>query len=221
QVIDHLATDIPALLRAIDGRTVALSEGEVTLRTAGVTVERHEADWRIKLLSAITNPNLAYILMLIGIYGLLFEFYSPGAIVPGVAGAVSLLLALYAFHVLPVNYVGLALILLGTALIVSEAFVPSFGALGTGGVVAFTVGSIMLMDTDIPGFTVSPLLIGSVAATSSLISLFVLLMVMRAGRQAVVSGPEQMVGSRALVIDWGADSGRVRAHGEVWRARGE
>jgi membrane-bound serine protease (ClpP class) len=151
-VIDLVATNLPALLGAINGRTVKLAEGEITLDTAGMTIERYEADWRIKLLATITDPNLAYILMLVGIYGLIFEFYSPGAIIPGVAGGISLMLALYAFNILPVNFAGLALVLLGMALILAEAFLPSFGVLGLGGIAAFTVGSIMLMDTDVPGF---------------------------------------------------------------------
>lgn len=221
RVIDVMAPDIPALLAMIDGRTVSVAGGETTLATTGMTVEPFAPDWRIRLLAAITDPNLAYILMLIGIYGLIFEFYSPGTVIPGVAGAVSLLLALYAFQVLPVNYVGLALILFGTALMVAEAFVPSFGALGLGGIVAFTVGSVMLMDTDVPGFTVSPLLIGSVAAVTSLLFLAVLVMVMRARRRAVVAGPEEMIGSRAVVIDWDGRRGRVRAHGEIWQARAD
>jgi membrane-bound serine protease (ClpP class) len=219
RVIDLVATNLPALLKAIDGRTVKLAEGEVTLATSGMMIERYEADWRIKLLSAITDPNLAYILMLVGIYGLIFEFYSPGAIIPGVAGGISLLLALYAFNILPINFAGLALLLLGMALIVAEAFVPSFGVLGLGGIAAFTVGSIMLMDTDVPGFTISPLLIGTMAAMSSLLFLFVLLMVMRSRRRAVVSGPEELIGSRAIVIDWDGGRGHVRTHGEVWQAR--
>jgi membrane-bound serine protease (ClpP class) len=219
RVIDLVATNLPALLEAINGRTVKLAEGEVTLATSGMTIERYEADWRIKLLATITDPNLAYILMLVGIYGLIFEFYSPGAIIPGVAGGISLLLALYAFNILPVNFAGLALLLLGMALIVAEAFVPSFGVLGFGGIAAFTVGSIMLMDTDVPGFTISPLLIGTTAAMSSLLFLFVLLMVMRSRKRAVVSGPEELIGSRAIVIDWDGGRGRVRAHGEVWQAR--
>jgi membrane-bound serine protease (ClpP class) len=219
RVIDLVATSLPALLEAIDGRTVKLAEGEVTLATSGMTIERYEADWRIKLLATITDPNLAYILMLVGIYGLIFEFYSPGAIIPGVAGGISLLLALYAFNILPVNFAGLALVLLGMALILAEAFLPSFGVLGFGGIAAFTVGSIMLMDTDVPGFTISPLLIGTTAAMSSLLFLFVLLMVMRSRKRAVVTGPEELIGSRAIVIDWDGGRGRVRAHGEVWQAR--
>ncbi len=171
------------------------------------------------LKNVITNPNIAYILMLIGIYGLLFEFYSPGAIVPGVVGAICLILALYAFHVLPINYSGLALVVIGVSLMISEAFVPSFGALGLGGATAFVIGSVMLMDVDAPGFTVSPMLIGSVAAVSSGLFFVVMMMLLRSRKRAVVTGLEQLLDSRAKVIDWQDDHGHVRVHGEIWSAR--
>ncbi len=218
-VIDFVAPDVATLFTQLDGRAVRLTIGTVSLSTKGLTLARYEADWRTRFLGVITNPNLAYILMLIGLYGLLFEFYSPGMVIPGVAGAICLLLALYAFQVLPVNYAGLALILLGAALMTSEAFVPSFGALGLGGAAAFVLGSIMLMDTDVPEFEVSGLLIGSIAAVSSGLFLFVMMMMMRARKRAVVTGPEELIDSRAVVIEWSGDTGRVRAHGEIWNAR--
>jgi membrane-bound serine protease (ClpP class) len=184
-----------------------------------LTVTRYEVDWRTRILGVITNPNIAYILMLIGIYGLLFEFYSPGAIVPGIVGAICLILALYAFHVLPINYSGLALVVIGVSLMISEAFVPSFGALGLGGATAFVIGSIMLMDVDAPGFTVSPMLIGSVAAVSSGLFFVVMMMLLRSRKRAVVTGLEQLLDSRAKVIDWQDGHGHVRVHGEIWSAR--
>jgi len=141
--------------------------------------------------------------------------------VPGTVGAISLLLALYAFNVLPINAVGLGLILLGTALMVAEAFVPSFGALGIGGIAAFVVGSVMLMDTDVPGFQVYMPMIAAIAAVSAALFLFVGVMFMRARRRAVVSGPEEMIGIRGEVVSWSGRSGHVRAHGEIWRARAE
>ena len=176
-------------------------------------------DWRSELLSILTNPNVAYILMIIGIYGIILEFYNPGMVLPGTVGAISLLLALYAFNVLPVNYVGLALILLGVALMVSETFVPSFGALGIGGIAAFVVGSVMLMDTDVPGFQIYLPLVISIAAASAGLFLFVIFMLMRSRRKAVVSGPEDMIGSGGKVLSWSGGEGRVRTHGEVWQAR--
>lgn len=218
-VIDLIAPSIDALLDATDGRTVTIAGTERTLRTKGIGSTVAAPDWRSELLGVITDPNVAYILMIVGIYGIMFEFYNPGLIVPGTVGAISLLLALYAFNVLPINYVGLALILLGTALMVAEAFVPSFGALGIGGIAAFVVGSVMLMDADVPGFQVYMPLIGAIAAASAGLFLFVGVMMMRARRRAVVAGPEEMIGMTGEVVAWSGQTGRVRAHGEVWQAR--
>jgi membrane-bound serine protease (ClpP class) len=220
-VIDLMAADIPALLKAVDGRTVSLNGKDHTLKTAGAATVTLEPDWRSELLGIITNPNVAYILMVIGIYALMFEFYNPGLIGPGVVGAICLLLALYAFNVLPVNYAGLALILLGVALMAAEAFAPSFGVLGVGGVVAFVIGSIMLMDTDVPGFQVYWPLVGGVAAGSALLFLTFVYFMMRARQRAVVSGAEEMEGASGQVVDWTDGQGRVRTHGEVWKARSE
>ncbi|CAN0599688.1 unnamed protein product, partial [Laminaria digitata] len=135
-----------SLMQQIDGRTVKMANGEKTLATANIELTRADPDWRTRLLSVITNPNVAYFLMIIGFYGIIFELSNPGAIFPGVIGAICLILALFAFQVLSVNYAGLALILLGLAFIVGEAFMPSFGILGIGGIVAFVAGSIILMD---------------------------------------------------------------------------
>ena len=219
QVVGFLAANVADLLKQLDGHVVTTEFGRRQLNTQGLTVTRYEADWRTRILGVITNPNIAYVLMLIGIYGLLFEFYSPGAIVPGVVGAICLILALYAFHVLPINYSGLALVVIGVILMISEAFVPSFGALGLGGATAFVIGSIMLMDVDAPGFAVSPMLIGSVAAVSSGLFFVVMMMLLRSRKRAVVTGLEQLLNSRAKVIDWQDDHGHVRVHGEIWSAR--
>jgi membrane-bound serine protease (ClpP class) len=219
KVIDVIAPDTPALLRAIDGRSVTTSGGTVRLDTAAARVVAQPADWRTRLLALITDPNVAALLMLIGVYALIFEFYSPGLIGPGVVGAICILLALYAFHVLPVDYGGVALLLLGIALMVAEAFVGAFGVLAIGGLVAFVLGSIMLMQDDVPGFTVAWELIGSVAlvlgGTFVALSTFVL----RARRRPVVAGREQLPGSLGPVLTWERGEGRVRVHGEVWRAR--
>jgi membrane-bound serine protease (ClpP class) len=177
-VIDVVAESVPALLDAIDGRVVKVGDAEQALVTADMTIEDYEPDWRTKLLATITNPNVAYLLMLAGIYGLLFEGYNPGAILPGVVGAICLLLALFAFQILPVNYAGLALILLGVMLIVAEAFVPSFGALGLGGIAAFVFGSIILLDSDIPGLAIARALIGGVALTASTVLLAMVYLLM-------------------------------------------
>jgi membrane-bound serine protease (ClpP class) len=219
-VIDLIARDLDDLLAKIDGRTVEVAGGEDTIETADATVVTLEPDWRTELLALITNPNVAYILMLIGIYGIILEFYNPGMVFPGVTGAISLLLALYAFQVLPVNYAGFALIGLGLALMVSEMFLPAFGSLGIGGVVAFVVGSIMLMDTEAPGFGISWQVIGGVSLTAASLLLLLMWMLTRSQRRPVVTGEEHMIGSRARVVDWQGQEGRVHVHGELWRAHG-
>lgn len=218
QVIDVIAADIPALLGKIDGRSVSVAGRQVALATRDLTIVELEPDWRTKLLAIITNPNVAYILMLVGIYGILFEFYSPGLIGPGLIGAICLLLALYAFQVLPVNYAGVALALLGVGMLAAEAFVPS-GILGLAGIVALVVGSIMLMDEDVPGFTIAWGLVAGVAAATGILFTTVLAMAARSRRQAVVSGREGMIGASGTVVQWSGHAGSVRVHGEVWRAR--
>jgi membrane-bound serine protease (ClpP class) len=220
KVIDLVARDLDQLLAEIDGRTVEVVGGERTIDTADAVVVTIEPDWRAELLALITNPNVAYILMLIGIYGIILEFYNPGMVFPGVTGAISLLLALYAFQVLPVNYAGLALIGLGIALLITEVLVSSFGALGVGGVVAFVVGSIMLMDTDAPGFGISWQVIGGTSLAAASLLLLLMWMLSRSQRRPVVTGEEEMVGRRARVVDWQGQEGRVHVHGELWRARG-
>jgi membrane-bound serine protease (ClpP class) len=219
-VIDLIAADLDELLAAIDGRVVEVGSQERTIDTADPVVLTLEPDWRSELLGLITNPNIAYILMLIGIYGIILEFYNPGMVFPGVTGAISLLLALYAFQVLPVNYAGLALIGLGLALMVAEMLVPSFGALGIGGIVAFVVGSIMLMDTDAPGFGISWQVVGGVSLAAASLLLLLMWTLARSQRRPVVTGQEEMIGSRARVVDWQGCDGRVHVHGETWHARG-
>lgn len=215
KVVDIVAPSVDELMQQLHGRTVQLPGGERALNTAGIELETVAPDWRNRLLAAITDPNIAYILMLIGIYGLIFEFANPGSILPGVVGAICLLIALFAFQVLPVNYAGLALILLGVALMVAEAFVPSFGALGLGGVVAFVIGSIMLFDTEVPGIAIARPLIGAVALLSAGLFVLVFGMVLKARRRPVVSGAEEMLGAHGEVID---EQGRVRVHSEMWQA---
>jgi membrane-bound serine protease (ClpP class) len=172
-------------------------------------------------LAVITNPSVAYILLMIGIYGLIFEFYSPGMIAPGVIGGICLLIGLYALQLLPVSYAGLALTVLGISLMVAEMFVPSVGALGIGGLAALVIGSIMLLDTDVPGYGVSWWLIGAIAAVSGGMFLLVLMFFARARRRPVVSGPEELIGSLGRVIEWDGSAGRIRIHGEMWRARSD
>lgn len=217
QVIDVLADDVPALLRAVDGRTVSTAGGERRLQTADSVVRTVEPDWRIRLLSVLTNPTVAYVLMLIGIYGLLLEGYSPGALVPGVVGAICLLLALYAFQMLPVNYVGLALILLGVALMVAEALAPSFGVLGIGGAAAFVLGSILLMDVDVPGYEINLGVIGGIAAGAVALLGATLVLLWRSRRSPVLTGDGGFIGQTALALEDIGGEGWAEFAGERWR----
>ncbi|MGE0081892.1 MAG: nodulation protein NfeD [Thiohalomonadaceae bacterium] len=219
KVIDLLASDQEELLAKLHGRKVEALGEERTLQTENLRIEVVAPDWRARLLAVITDPNVAYILMIIGIYGLILEFSNPGTIVAGVAGAICLILALFAFQALPINYAGVGLILLGIALMVGEAFTPSFGALGIGGVVAFTIGSVILIDTDAPGFGIDPALIGAVALASALLFGLLLHLFFRARRRPVVSGAEALVGASAVAMDDFTETGHVRLHGEIWRAR--
>ncbi|TNF35461.1 MAG: nodulation protein NfeD [Gammaproteobacteria bacterium] len=217
-VIDVMAANLTDLLRQLDGRTVEVQGHPRTLHTAGLSITPLEPDWRSRLLSVITNPNVAYILMLVGIYGLIFEFSNPGAIVPGTVGAISLLLALYSFQLLPINYAGMALILLGIALMIAEAFQPSFGVLGIGGAIAFVIGSIILMDTEAPGFGIDIAVIVTFALTSILMFVFVIGMAIKARRRPVVSGLEELIGASAIVLQDFDGKGHVSIHSESWNA---
>lgn len=220
-VIDLIADNLNDLLNKVDGRVVKLSAGETKIATKGAVTREIKPDWRAQLLAVITNPNIAYILLLGGIYGIMFEFYNPGVFIPGVVGGICLLLGLYALHVLPVNFAGLGLILLGIAFMVAEVMVPSFGALGFGGIVALVIGSIILIDTEAPGFGISWKVIGAVVGVSALLSFTVFAMAAKAWRRPVVSGREAMIGAVARVIDWQGSEGRVRVRSEMWRARAD
>jgi len=217
-VIDVVAVDVAELMEAIDGLSVTVGNETVEISTENLVVEIYEPDWRTRFLMVITDPNIAYLLMLAGAYGLLLEGYNPGAFVPGIVGAICLLLALFAFQVLPVNYAGLALIALGVALMVAEAFAPSFGVLGLGGIVAFVFGSVILMDTDVPGFAISRLLIGTVAAVGGTLLLALMLFLVRSHRRPVVSGTESMLGEMAEALETFTATGTVFVQGERWKA---
>ncbi|HYQ71267.1 MAG TPA: nodulation protein NfeD [Gammaproteobacteria bacterium] len=217
-VIDIVATDMADLLAQAQGRSVSLPGGTHQLDTTGLQLQYLQPDWRTRLLAVITDPNIAYVLMLIGIYGLFFEFANPGYILPGVAGAISLLLALYAFQVLPVNYAGLALLALGIIFMLAEAFVPSFGALGIGGLIAFVIGSIILFDEEGTGYAVSLPLIVTLSATTAGFFLFVVGAAIKARDRPVVSGMEELIGATGEVIEDFTGKGRIRIHGEVWWA---
>lgn len=219
RVIDVMANNTEDLLAKLDGRAVSAGGHTVTLATANAHLVHIAPDWRTRLLSVITDPNIAYILMLLGFYGLFFELWNPGFVLPGVVGAISLLLALFAFQVLPVNYAGLALIVLGLAFMVAEAFMPTFGALGLGGVIAFVAGSVMLVDTDSGALGVSWALIGTLTIVSLAFFLTVATLAVRARRRPVVSGREQLIGSTAHARAGFHHEGWVHVHGEDWQAR--
>jgi membrane-bound serine protease (ClpP class) len=218
KVIDIVATDVADLLNQMHGRVVKMRAGELTLDTQELVIERVETDWRTRLLAVLTNPNVAYLLMLVGVYGLLLEGYNPGSILPGVVGAIALLLALYAFQVLSVNYAGLGLIVLGIALMIAEAFAASFGVLGVGGVVAFVIGSIILMDTEAPGFQIAWPLIGGMALAGALVVLLMASYFVRSRRQPVVTGVDLLLSEPAVAITAFERSGPVRVRGEIWNA---
>lgn len=219
KVIDLVATDLDDLLRRVDGRVIHLDGATVTLDIRNAAVERVAPDWRSRLLAVIGDPNIAYILMLLGIYGLIYEFSNPGMLFPGVVGGICLLLGLFALQVMPISYAGLALMILGIVLMISEAFIPSFGALGVGGIIAFVIGSVMLIDTDMPGYGIPWMLIVPVAVASALFSFFVAGMAIKARMRPVVTGAEQMIGAAGEILGDLDHEGWARVHGEQWRVR--
>jgi membrane-bound serine protease (ClpP class) len=219
-VINVIADNIPDLLVKLNNRTVTTENGAIALNTKGILVHNYQRGFRVRFLAALTDPTLAYILLLIGIYGLIFEGYNPGGVFPGVIGAIALLLALYAFHILPVNFAGLALIVLGIVLFVTETFVPAYGTLSIGGLAAFVIGSIILMDTGVPGFGISRGLISGISVSAALIILITVWLVIHAHRKPVVTGTEELLGTHGLALrDFAVDgSGTVRIHSEIWNA---
>ncbi|MEC7306854.1 NfeD family protein [Vibrio gigantis] len=218
-VIDFIASDLQQLVELSNGRTIIINGVSQEVQLSDVAFVEREQDWRFSLLSVITNPNVAYILMLIGIYGLLLEFYNPGVGLPGVLGGICLLLAMYSLQMLPVSYAGLALILLGIALMVAEAFSPSFGIFGLGGVAAFTLGSIMLMDTEVPGYQIAlPLIIG-ISLFSVAFIVVTISMLVRVRSKPVTTGMEAVVGDTGKVVSGFPGAGRVLVEGEIWQAK--
>ena len=219
KVVELTAADVPDLLRQLDGRKVDVGGAEHVLRTADAPVIAWAPDWHDRLLSVITNPSIALILMLVGIYGLIYEFSNPGYVLPGVAGAVCLLLAFYAFHLLPVNYAGLALIVVGVGFLVAEGFVPSYGSLGVGGVIALAAGALMLIDTDGGGFGIPWALVALLAATTAAFVLVVVRMAVRARRAPLVSGVQSLVGADGEMLEDAAETGWASIRGETWKVQ--
>jgi len=219
KVIDIVANDLDDLLKQLNGRSIRMDGRTITLDTSNATIERVDPDWRSRLLAVIGDPSIAYILMLLGIYGLIYEFANPGMLFPGVVGGICLLLGLFALQVMPISYAGLALMFLGIVLMISEAFLPSFGALGLGGIVAFIIGSVMLIDTDLPGYGIPWALIIPVAFASALFSFFVAGMAIKARARPVVTGAEELIGARGEILADMEHEGWARIHSEQWQVR--
>ncbi len=217
KVIDLVAASQAELLQQIDSREVVMENGRLTLATRGLIIEHFEPDWRMKILTVITDPNIAYILMLLGIYGLIYELAHPGFILPGIVGTICLLLALYTFQILPINYAGLALIILGIAFMTAEAFVPSFGALGIGGIIAFVTGSVILLDEET--MRISLLLVGPIALISAGFILWIMTRVYTMRRKKIITGAEGMIGTTGEAMEDFTGRGRVWVQGESWQAQ--
>ena len=217
-VIDLIADDMDELLREIDGREVNLNNATYVIDTSDVVIEHVEPSWRLKVLDTIASPEIAILLLMIGLYGLLFEGYNPGAILPGVAGVICLLLAAYALQVLPVNYAGLALIVVGIVLVIAEAFVPSFGALGLGGVTAIVFGSIMMFDSGIPGFGISITFVVSLALVAGVFLFWLVSYLVKLRRRGAVSGRESIVGGIGTALESFEGNGRIWLESEAWSA---
>lgn len=218
-VIEIIAKDVPDLLQQLDGRKVQVAQYEVVLHTKGLAVTRIAPDWRARFLMVLTHPTIAYGLLLIGIYGLLLEGYNPGAVLPGVVGALSLILALYAFQLLAVNFAGLALIALGAGLIILEFFMPAFGSLGIGGLAAFVIGSIILFDNHAQELQVALPVIAGIAISGALVIATIAWLAARARRRPVTTGAEAMIGGLVEVIAEGREQCVVRYGGELWNAQ--
>jgi membrane-bound serine protease (ClpP class) len=219
KVIDLTARDVNDLVAKVDGRKVTTTAGERTLATSGAEIVTLAPDWKSRFLAIITEPSVALILMMLGVYGLFFEFSNPGFVLPGVFGGIALLIGLFALNMLPVNYAGLALVLLGLSFMIAEAFFPSYGSLGVGGIIAFTIGAVMLIDSDVPGFGIPYWLIGTLALLSALFILIIGGVALRARQRPIVTGHEELIGSVGVVLEDSGTEGWARVHSEQWRVQ--
>lgn len=220
-VINIVANNLPDLFKQLNGRQVNVLGNITTLDTNHLTIVSMQPDWRARVLAIITDPSVAYILLLIGIYGLFFEFANPGFVLPGAAGAIALLLALYAFQLLPINYAGLALIILGLAFLIAELFLSSFGVLGVGGIIAFVAGSILLLDTNAHGYTIHWFLIFLMAALSALFFFLVIGVAVRSRTRRVITGMEELPGMIGVAVSDFDHEGWIKVHSESWHAHTE
>ena len=220
KVINIVANNYPELLQKADGQKINLDGREAkVLTTKNMEIETITPDWRYRFLTFITNPNVAYLMMLLAIYGLFFELSNPGLVLPGVAGFISLLIVLYAFQLMPIDYVGLTLILVGIAFMIFEVFISSFGVLGIGGVIAFIIGSIMLFDTEDPHFMLALPLVLAMSILSSAFFLLVLNLAIRSHKRAIITGQEGLIGSHGTVLSVDNERLVVRVMGEIWDAK--
>lgn len=219
-VIDFIAENIDILKTKADGRTITLKNGNtVTLQTQNAPVVHIEQDFKTRILSVITDPNIALILMSIGMYGLILEFYHPGTMIPGTIGVISLIFGLYAMNVLPVNMAGVILVVLGMVFMIAEAFVPSFGIMGFGGLAAFVFGSTILFDYEtMPGLSLDLTVIGSIAVVGAIMVGLIVFLTMKVYRRDIITGAESLIGKQAIIVEWQGNTGRVRIQGEVWQA---
>ncbi len=218
-VIDLLANNVDALVLAVDGREVKMiDEAVVTLATKGKPIVYHEMSPRENILDTISDPNIAYILMMIGLVGLYFELSNPGLILPGILGGISMILALYAMQTLPINYAGVLLIVLGGILFIAELNTPTFGLLSAGGVISISLGSLMLIDTDDPAMQISHSVLYPTLATTVLIALGILYMATKSAQMKAVSGAEGLVGETGVAKEKLDPEGNVYVHGELWSA---
>jgi membrane-bound serine protease (ClpP class) len=220
-VIDVIANDVPDLLRQIDGKTVTVNGKPVVLATAGLSVVDVPQDWRTELLGIVTNPDVAFILMLVGVYGIILEFFNPGAVAPGLIGTISLLVALYALAFIPINYAGAALVVVGIGLMIAEVHIGAFGALGIGGIAAFVIGALLMFPARASGFAPSAAIVIGAAIASAGLILVALGALLRSRLRPVVTGGEALIGAEGEAVSWDGQEGRVRVAGEIWRARAD
>lgn len=217
-VIDLIAEDIDDLLDQIQGRVVSVDGVDTLIEITDRRIHHHEADWRTEILSVITNPSMILVLGMIGFYGVILEFYNPGSLIPGVIGVICLLLAAYSVQLLPLNYAGLALLVLGIGLMVAEAMVPSFGILGIGGVIAFSIGALMLFDTEMEAFQVGLPTIFATAVVSASLIFATVSIAMKIRRKAVSTGDAALIGSIGHAMADFEGEGQVKVGAEIWRA---
>jgi membrane-bound serine protease (ClpP class) len=220
-VVDAIADNVPDLLRQIDGRNVTVAGKPVQIATAKLDVVTVTPDWRTEVLTLITNPNVAFILLLIGVYGLILEFFNPGSVAPGLVGSISLVVALYALALLPINYAGAALVIIGIGLMIAEAHIGTFGALGAGGIAAFVIGALMMFPSRAPGFGLSYAVVIATAIASAALFLLAIAALLRSRHRPVVTGGDALIGAAGEAVSWQGEHGRVRVQGEIWLARSD